>query len=200
MSERKTKMARKAGDDIALVTEEADPKAVAEEQAKAIRKMIEDRDKKMMSAKERLVSQLRVTVDKYRTANGVMSALSTVREVRGTGSYIDLTEEIDIAKGVATKMAQVTSDLADKAESLEPESLDMLCEGVYDAEFSQGEHGPHELVEQLMILQLCQNVGPSAEDVVEFAKRADEEIDKAREELKVHCEKNGIDFLELCGE
>lgn len=191
MSERKTKQDRK----LELVTEQANAMELAKEQAKAIAKMYEDRDKKAMGGKEHLVSQLEVTSDKYRTANGVMAALQTVRDVLSEAT--DYVEEISIAKTAATRMAVTAQDMARKAKGLDPEGMGQLCDGFYDPAFSEGNGSALEMIDELMALQLCQNVGPNAEDIAEFCKTADAEIEKAREELKAHCEKNGIDFDEL---
>lgn len=196
MSESKRKAERKKMD---LVAGEANPQEVAEEMARSIAKMYEDRDKKAMSAKEHLISQLKITVDKYRTANGVMSALQTVRDVVGQGS-LDLSDELMIAKEMATKMANVTLSMATQAENFLPEEMDQLCNGFYDKEFSEGEVNEGALIHELMRIQLCQNVGPNAEDITEFVRHADEEIEKARNDLREHCEKNGLDFDKVCGE
>lgn len=195
MSEKKAKQDRK----LELMTEEADVNEAAKEMAKSISKMYEDRDAKALGAKERLIQQLEVTVDKYRTANGVMSALATVRDVLGGHGDMDITEEITMAKAVATNMAGIAKDMGDKANVLEPEEFDQLCNGFYDKEFSQGLASAADMVEQLMVLNLCQNVGPNAEDIAEFCKTADAEIDKAREDLKAYCAEHDIDFNELCG-
>lgn len=195
MSESKRRAERKKMD---LVAGEAKPQEVAEEMARSIAKMYEDRDKKAMSAKEHLISQLEVTVDKYRTANGVMSALDTVRLVYGRG-YLEIDDELAVAKGVAKVAAGVAQAMAKKAGLLDPEEMDQLCDGFYQKEFADGESDARDLVDELMSLQLCQNVGPNAEDITEFVRHADEEIEKARNDLREHCEKNGLDFDELCG-
>lgn len=195
MSESKRKAERKKMD---LVAGEAKPQEVAEEMARSIAKMYEDRDKKAVSAKEHLISQLEVTVDKYRTANGVMSALDTVRLVYGRG-YLEIDDELAVAKSVAKVAAGVAQAMAKKAGQLDPEEMDQLCDGFYQKEFADGDADARDLVDELMSLQLCQNVGPNAEDITEFVRHADEEIEKARNDLREHCEKNGLDFDELCG-
>lgn len=195
MSEKKARQDRK----IKMVTEQADPKDVAEDMAKSISKMYEDRDKKAMSAREHLVSQLKVTADKYRTANGVMAALATVRDVVGSHGDMTLDDEIVMAKSVATSMSRIASIMADKAGDLDPEEMDKLCKGFYNEDFSQDDDSAGEMVHELMMLQLCQNVGPDAGDIVDFCKHADEEIDKARENLKTFCKENDLSFNELCG-
>lgn len=194
MSEKKAKADRK----LKVMTEEADARSVAEEQARSIWKMYEDRDRKALGAKDHLVFQLRVTSDKYRTANGVMSALSCVREVAGDGMG-DTIEQIAMAKSVATEMASVAEDMATKARGLSPDEMDQLCDDFYDKEFSEHDSSIIDMVAELMILQLCQNIGPNAEDIVEFLKHSDEEIEKAKETLITFCNENKIDFDELCG-
>lgn len=187
--------------DMKIMSGTANPKDTANEQAVSIRHMIEERDKKAANAKEHLISQLEVTVDKYRTGNGVMSALNMVRTVLGEqAEEITLEEEIGHAKGLAIIMASKTAEMAEKAKSLDPDNMDSLCENFYKTDFAESEASALDLMEELLILQLCQNVGPDAEDIVEFCKHADEEIEKARENLKKFCEENKLDFLEVCGE
>lgn len=193
MSEKNVKKDRK----LKLMTEEAGLDETARKQAKDIAKMYEDRDRKALGARDHLVSQLEITSDKYRTANGVMNALQVVRDVLGTTT--DYVEEISIAKTAATKMAGIAQDMAKKAGELDPEEMDQLCFGFYDPVFSEGNASALEMIDELLVLQLCQNVGPNAEDVAQFCRTADEEIEKARENLRTFCSENGIDFEELCG-
>ncbi len=196
MSEKNVRKDRK----LKLMTEEADVMESAKEQAKAISKMYEDRDKKAVNAKEHLVSQLKVTADKYRTANGVMSALDTVRLVAGSHSGGDLRGDIAMAKGVAVVMAHKAQEMASKAEELDPDDMDQLCDGFYKKEFADSdETSAIDMVIELMLLQLCQNVGPNAEDVADFCRTADDEIEKARNNLRTFCTENDINFNELCG-
>jgi len=196
MSEKKAKQDR----NLKLMTEEAGLNETAKKQAKDISKMYEDRDKKALGAKEHLVSQLKVTADKYRTANGVMSALDTIRLVAGNHSGDDLIGDIAMAKGVAVVMAHKAQEMAAKANKLDPEDMSQLCDDFYEKEFADSdETSAVDMVIELMLLQLCQNVGPNAEDVAEFCRTADDEIEKARENLKTFCKENDIDFNELCG-
>ncbi len=198
MSEKTAKKNRK--EQMKVMNGTADPKKTADEQAKSIRHMIEERDKKAVNAKKHLIAQLDVTIDKYRTANGVMTALQTVRAVAGDHSDLTLEDEIGMAKAVATEMAKVTAKMADNAEVTDPDNFDELCDGFYNKEFSENDSSAIEMVHELMVLQLCQNVGPDADDVANFCKQADEEIEKARENLRKFCEENELDFLEVVGE
>lgn len=191
MSEKNAKEERK----FKVIAGEADNKKIADDMAESIRKMYEDRDKKALAAKEHLVSQLAVTSDKYRTANGVMSALDTVRTVFGE-DMLGIDEELNIAKHIAKHMAAMSMDMADAAKKLCPDDMDKLCDGFYDKEFSGA---AIDLAYELMALQLCQNVGPSAQDVTDFCRTADTEIEKARENLRTFCSENGLDFNEVCG-
>ena len=190
MSESKAREDRK----VKLMTEEAGNQKVAEEMAESIRKMYEDRDAKVSGAKEHLVSQLEVTADKYRTANGVMSALDTVRLVMGNSSHASLMDELSLAKGAANRMAKTALEMSRKAADLDPEHLYNLCNGFYDPAFSESDGEIRDMVDQLMLLQLCQNVGPSSQDVTDFLRTANEEIEKAKAELRKHCEDNDVNF------
>jgi len=194
MSEKKVKEDRK----LKLMTEEAGLMETAKEQARSIAKMYEDRDKKAIGAKEHLISQLMVTADKYRTANGVMSALDTVRLVFG-GTELDIDEQLDIARATARRMAGVAQAMAAKVEILDPEQMSVLCDGFYAKEFADSKATALDMVDELMTLQLCQNVGSNAQDVEDFCAQADDEIEKARENLRTFCTENDINFTELCG-
>lgn len=204
MTKKTTKVDEKTevvtDEEVKLMTEEAGVDKAAQEMAKTIRKMYDDRDAKAMSAKERLVSQLEVTADKYRTANGVMSALETVRIVIGDNANMTLVDSVATAKSMAMKMAVMALDMAEKAKGLDPEEFETLCDGFYDTDFAAGDGSVADMIEQLLALQLCQNVGPNAADVTEFCTRSDEEIEKARKDLREFCEKNDLDYLRVCSE
>jgi hypothetical protein len=186
--------------DELLSLTDTDPKETAKEMAKSISKMFEDMDTKSANAKQSLLDQLDVTSNKYRTANGVMSVLGCLRDVLGENAkeYM-LEEEIGYAKTIATEMAKVAEEMWNTASSLDPEEMYLLCEAFYDKTFSEGNASGFDMVKELMTLQLCQNVGPNAEDITEFCKHADEEIVKARENLVDFCNVNDINFNELCG-
>ena len=181
--------------DNLLSLTDTDPQKTAEEMAKSISKMYEDRNEKAENAKQSLLDQLDVTSNKYRTANGVMSALSCLRDVLGENAKeYTLEEEIGYAKTVATLMAKTAEDMCDTASNLDPEEMHMLCEGFYDKTFSEGVSSGLDMVRELMTLQLCQNVGPNAEDITEFYRHANKEIAKARENLMDFCNANGIAY------
>ena len=194
--ERKEIMAEKNGELLSLTDE--NPKETAKEMAKSISKMFEDMETKSENAKQSLIDQLEVTSNKYRTANGVMSVLGCLRDVSGKQiKECSLQEEVGYAKTIATEMAVVAQEMANKAHDLTPETMEKLCDFFYDKEFSEHDGSGLDMVKELMVLQLCQNVGPNAEDITEFCKHAKEEIAKARENLEKFCKENEImDFFE----
>lgn len=194
MSEKNSKMQRR----LKEVTKE-DPKATAEEMAKSIRKMYDDRDKKAINGKESLVKQLKITSKKYKTANGVMAAMTTLRDVLGN-TNMDIDEMIKLSQQFAYGMSDLANTMALDADELDPECMDQLCDSFFSLTFAQQNVGFKELTMELLKLSLCQNVGPDAQDVADFCKTADEEIDKARENLKTFCADNDLDFDAICGE
>ena len=199
MSEKNAKQERKKFNVLSPSGKDIDPNEVAKEMAKSIGKMYEDRDKKAMGAKEHLIAQLKLMAEKYITANGVMSALDTVRTVYGEVATNGIYPEIQMSQRLAKKLSVVATKMAEKAKELDPEDMSELCDSFYKADIVNSSIGPEDLAEQLMILQLCQNIGPNASDVSDFCGRADEEIDKARADLVDYCESNRLNFNELCG-
>lgn len=145
-------------------------------------KMNEDREAKCKAAKEQLIEMIEVTGDKYYTATGVAEALRIIRFVKGEeqGSKLD----IHMARRLACDMADQCALMADKARELGYGEMDQLCDGFYDKMFAKGDES---LSYEMMRIDLCRNVGGAAEDMVEFWKHSQEEIDdtcKALDELR----------------
>jgi len=170
-----------------------DDKITIKELEESIAKMKADKEAKCSSAKEQLIETLKVTVDKYRTATGTAEALRTLRFVVGD-------DEVNLtwANRLAWDMAIEADRICEKAEKLAYAEMDKLCDGFYEKEFKvsypedfddskwdaiEQEHC-YKLAFEMMRIDLCRNVGPAAEDMVEFIKRVQDEIDKTGEKLK----------------
>lgn len=154
-----------------------DEKIAVKELEDKIESMKSDKEKKCELAKEQLISMLEVTVDKYRTATGTAEALRTLRFAKGDGTFTSLQE----ANKLAFKLASTTNDMLNKAKKLKYEEMDQLCDGFYEKEFNGDTFT--KLAYELMCIDLCRNVGGAAEDMVEFIKRVDEEIDTTKNKL-----------------
>lgn len=188
-------------DDIKLVSEEEDFQAVAEDMARSISKMYEDRDTKLLNAKERLVEDLEVTSRKYHTANGVMSALDTLRSVLGKHNRdYNVRQQITIAQGIARHMSNITEQLRDDARTCTPEELTGLCDDLYIQDFTNEKSEYILLTTELMVMQLCQHVGSLVDDIDAFANHTDNEIESARDNLREYCEAHDIDLEKIYGE
>lgn len=191
---------------LTLVTNDADPMDVANDMAAGIRKMYEDRDRKALDAKASLVERLKALGMRYRTANGVMSALENMHSIMACTQAIGtISEQLSFAKDAASTMSGIAFAMQEKAANLDPENMVTLCDGFYDKDYvntgttTRTDNGNLvDLTIELMTLQLCQNVGPNAEDIATFITHADKEIDKARTKLHEFCDENGIDFENLC--
>lgn len=171
------------------------PKETAVELSESIDKMIDQRDEKVEHAREHLIENLEVTADKYLTANGVMASLEMIHSV--TGDNFDFAGEIEMAKSVAQFMRVQALKMAEKAKTLPITEFEDLCEGFYDEAFADHDGSAQDMICELMTLNLCQNVGPNAKDIVDFFNSANEEIDKSNAELKELCDKHKIDREEL---
>lgn len=163
-----------------------DDKITIKELEEKIVSMKKDKEKKCKFAKEQLVEQLKIDVEKWRTATGTAEALRTLRFVVGSNE-VDLTW----ANRLAWDMAVETDRMREKSESLTYAEMDKLCDGFYEKEFKFDVSGEskidlkeYQLAFELMRLDLCQGVGKAAEDMVEFIKRAEEEIDATGKKLK----------------
>lgn len=170
------------------------PADEANEKADAIVSMKKQRDEKVDNAREHLAETLEVTADKYRTANGVMAALDATRTVVGQDCGIAYPGLISIAKTVAVAMANAAIEMKKKASTLKVTEMDKLCEGFYDEDFASGDGSAEPMIHELMLLQLCQNVGPNAQDIKDFYESSNEEIEKAESELFEFCSEHGLDI------
>ena len=174
-----------------------DDKEIYQELCDKHQGMIDDRDAKCEAAKEQLIDSLKVTADKYRTATGTMEALRVMRMVNdGTPDDMQIFEEIEQARGLAADMVAEVSKLTDKAENLGWAEMDKLCEDAYDENFISKGFSAMDLCFELMRLDLCRNVGPASEDMVEFFRRANSDIadtaEKMSEMVKKHPEFSDI--------
>lgn len=172
---------RKKADETKDIIEELEGKLV---------KMKEDRDAKCKAAREQLVDMLNVTADKYRTVTGTAEALRVIRFVVGSQTPNDIVEANDLAHD----MAEEAAAMAKRAGELDVEEMTDLCKGFYLEDFDV--HGPRnkqlDMAYEMMRIDLCRNVGGSAEDMVSFVNRVQEEIDTTNaklEELKSEKEK-----------
>lgn len=165
--------------------------AIADELRDKIDKMVEDRDKKLKSAKEQLIENLNVTADKYRTATGIMEALRVMRMVNdGRPEDMMIYDEMEQARNLAALMVVEVSKLVEKAEKLGYGEMDDLCKDAYKEDFVSDEFSALDLCAELMRLDLCRNVGPAAEDMVAFIDRVQEEINETSDELVKVFEEN----------
>ena len=162
---------------------DADVIASIEEMEAKIEGMKKDKNTKCKAAKEQLVSMLEITSDKYKTATGTAEALRVLR-FTSEGS---VPCSLESANKLAYEMAAVAQDMAEKAKELSCDKMDQLCDGFYAKEFrfdNDGVSDAYLLAYEMMRIDLCRNVGESAEDMVAFIKRVQGEIDATGDELK----------------
>ena len=162
-----------------------DDKITIKELEEKIVSMKKDKEAKCKAAKEQLINMLEITVDKYQTATGTAEALRTLRFTFGEHGYASIYD----ANKLADRMAHEVSSMIEQAKDLSYAEMDKLCDGFYEKQFIVTDDSTEaedciNLAFEMMRIDLCRNVGGSAEDMVEFIKRTQEEIDATGEELK----------------
>lgn len=178
-------------EDITVEVPTLDPTEEAQRQADLIKEKIVKRDEKLNAAREHLIANISVTSDKYLTANGLMIALDIVRDVVKDSS-LPLEKELELARAAARNVSDIAEELEQKARNLDINEFGNFCEDVYECDFVLIENTYGELIEELLILQLCQNIGPAAQDIADFKTAADEDIEESKQQLNEYCIENDI--------
>lgn len=145
----------------------------------------ESQETKLSQSQDHLVAQLRVASDKYLTVNGYMQARSTFEQVT-FGDYNGMTnEEIsDLCCQLSCDMAKVAERLADAIDKTHFSDIDdHLLDDMINTRFAYDDFTVAEAVQELLIANLLQNVGPSINDIVSFRESTLEGILKLEEEL-----------------
>lgn len=170
-------------ENIKVIAVEEDAVAVALSQHNDIIKMKNAAEEKIENARIHLVDTLEVTAQKYLTANGMMAAIETIRQVIGNAD-VSFETQTTWAKDIMRALSDSAASMMEKAKVLAVENFDQICEDYYEEDFSAREDIiAYDLACELMELQLCQNVGPAAQDIIDFKTTSDEEIEKAQAKL-----------------
>lgn len=179
-------------EDIEVEAVKEDTVAVAVSQYNDIVKMKNAAEEKIENARIHLVDTLEVTAQKYLTANGMMAAIETVRQVIGNAD-VSFETQTAWAKEIMRALSDSAASMMEKAKTLAVENFDQICEDYYEEDFSAREGIiAYDIACELMELQLCQNVGPAAQDIIDFKASSDEEIEKAQAKLDEYLEEHDL--------
>lgn len=179
-------------EDIEVEAVKEDAVAVALSQHNDIIKMKNAAEEKIKNARTQLVNQLEITAQKYLTANGMMAAIETIRQVIGNAD-VSFETQTAWAKEIMHVLSDSAASMMVKAESLAVEDFGQICEDYYEEDFTAGEDIiAYDLACELMELQLCQNVGPAAQDIIDFKTSSDEEIEKAQAKLDEYLKEHDL--------
>lgn len=158
-----------------------DPKAEAEKMAKDIASMKEKADEKVERAIEHLHKQVESASKKYLTVTGIEAAMDCGEK------YLDsmpMCERLRICQEVAQTMSKIAIRVVGMIDERGEEGLADIPDELYNPEFAMQENlTVHDVVLQIMLLDLCRNVGNAADDIVGFRKSSSEEIKKSEDEL-----------------
>lgn len=190
-----SKIKKMTKEDIKVTPVKKTPEQEANELHENIQSMIAQRDEKIDGAREHLSNQLSVMAEKYLTANGLMTALVTTRDVLGTD--LELTKQLGIARKAAKSANAISIALSNSVLETDVEKLDDLFDAVFNRNFVNEEHSTQDLVDELLKLNICQQAAPNAHDIAEFKETATEEVEKAIEEYKDFCKENNLEEAEI---
>lgn len=179
-------------EEIEVEAVKEDTVAVAVSQYNDIVKMKNAAAEKIDNARAHLIDTLEITSRKYLTANGMMAAIETIRQVIGNED-VSFSTQVKWAIEIMNALSDAAASMMVKAEELAMEDFDKLCEDYYQANYADRETvTAYDLACELMELQLCQNVGPAAQDIIDFKASSDEEIEKAQVKLDEYLEKHNL--------
>lgn len=168
-----------------------DPKTEVEKMAKDITSMTEKADEKVERAIEHLHKQIESTSKKYLTVTGIEAAMDYGK------NYFDglaMADQLAICQQVAQTMSKVAVRVAKMIDERAETELADIPEELYNHEFAMQENlTAHDVVLQIMLIDLCRNVGNATEDIVNFRKSSTEEIEKAKNELAEFKAEHGIE-------
>lgn len=151
------------------------------------------RDERLDKLKEHVVSTMKTVSDKYRTVNGFMQARSTIDQVTfGDDTSVPMVWN-KAALEMAADISRVAGEMAAKVEATHVDDItgDMF-DDYMEADFIEKEFTVSSAANQLLVLSLLQNIGPSLEDIVTFRESTKEEIYK----LMVAIEEQSADRTE----
>lgn len=154
-----------------------------------VEKMEADRLKKIQHAHETLIANLGVKAEKFETISGFMLALNTIRDFTNNKTT-DIYVEWATAASVSIHAAAEILKLRDKFTNATLDDFEALVDDFFDHNFcekfrngSLKNPSINEIALEAIRLDTCQVVGPACEDIVEFNKRALEEIEKTKERI-----------------
>lgn len=119
---------------------------------------------------EFLKAEINMVGEKYLTVNGFMQCMTTIREVLfGDTDMLAAEGTRADARRLAMKMSALAKSLGARLEDEDVDTIDAsFLDGLLDENFVSDEHSTFEIADQLLIIQLLQNIGPSIDDLVEF--------------------------------
>lgn len=132
------------------------------------------RQEKLEQSMAHLQSQLVIARDKYLTVNGYMQARTTLDQVPvGLNDVVD--DFAATASELAAQMSAIAGRLAEDLIGMDVNDLDeTFMDGLLITDFVQGDFTLEDVVEQLLIVNLLQNIGPVIEGFVQFRESTDQ--------------------------
>ena len=143
------------------------------------------RDERLDKLKEHVVSTMKTVSDKYRTVNGFMQARSTIDQVMFGETATSPAAWNNLALEMAADISALAYEMSKKVADTH---VDDITGDMFDAymveDFVEKSFDIGAAANQLLVLSLLQNIGPSLEDIVTFRESTKAEIDKLVAEIE----------------
>lgn len=154
----------------------------AEELKKTIAKMNEDREKKIKSAKEQLVADIRVASEQMLTARGVAHVMDIYRSYFPGSDMGALYSDSGV---IASKISKELNELSDRIEQDKYDILDYgtICDNLYKHDAANDMLVWSSFIKDLVMLDFCSRFGHAGQDILDFYVYSSKEIKETEDKL-----------------
>lgn len=152
-----------------------------------LQSMTEQTDLKLKNAYDRLLADLTVYQEKWKTVTGYVHALETLRSIHTSESYAIEEAEVKSICKMVVKTVNIVISKIKKYETVDDfcdEAKDILVDdSVYCRDFIYNNemYEPRDVAVELLAIEFCQQFGPIIEDIADFRDEACDQMAKVQD-------------------
>ena len=150
----------------------------------SLEKMKKDQEEKLTSGIKNFFDIIGTTADKYRTVTGMVVVLQDLQLFGERPSEVTPYDNASLGCVVANKVADRLEAVSETDHIDLIEDLVNIVDNLYVHKFTKMNTWKiKETLEEMQMIKICQQLGPIADNLVEFKKRTDEEIENTERKL-----------------